>query len=113
LTAFQSVVGWRVVFGVVVGKIVCSLSPMDEELALADSVADPVEAHIHGFGSSLFDCFVADSGGTGVVGLDGSGWLWMAHVVEDGSEHGSLFAVVEQGGKFSFGGGREYWHEDG
>ena len=112
MTPFLAVVGWRVVFGVVVGEIVCSLSPVDEELALADSVADPVEAHIHGFGSSLLHCFVADAGGTGVVCLNGSGWLWMPHVVEDGVEHGGLFAVVKKGGKFGFGGGGEYWHKD-
>ena len=85
----------RVVFRVVVCKILGALAPMDEEMALADAVSDPIEAHVHGFGSSLFDGVVADAGGAGVVGLDGSGWLWVMHVFEDGSEHGCLLGIVE------------------
>jgi hypothetical protein len=39
----------RVVFRVVVGKILGALAPMDEEMALADAVPHPIKAHIHGF----------------------------------------------------------------
>ena len=95
LIAFEAMVRGRVVFGVIVGKILGAFAPVDEEMALADTIAYPIEAHIHGFGASLFDCVVANAGGACIVGLDGSGWLWVSHVVEDCSEHGSLLSVVE------------------
>ena len=82
-------------FRVVVCKIVGALAPMDKEMALADAIPHPIKAHIHGFGPSLFDGIIADAGGAGVVGLDGSGWLWVLHVFEDGSEHGGFLRIVE------------------
>ena len=48
---------------------------MDYELALLDSVSNPVKAHVNGFGPFLFDSVIGDTFGTGVVGLNGSGWL--------------------------------------
>jgi hypothetical protein len=61
--------------GKVVGEIVFTCTPMSNELALLDSVADPVEAHVYGFGSTLFDCFVGDASGACIFGLDGFGWV--------------------------------------
>jgi hypothetical protein len=68
---------------------------MDNEVALVDPISDPVEAHVDGFGSALFDCTIGDPRGTQVVSLDGGGGLWMAHINECGAEPGSLFAVVK------------------
>lgn len=82
-------------FGVVVGKVFVALAPVDKEVALTDAVSYPIETHVHGLGAALFDGVVADAGGAGVVGLDGSGWLWVMHVFEDGSEHGCLLGIVE------------------
>ena len=84
-----------VMFGEVVGQIVSPAAPVNDELALVDAIADPVETHVHGFGSALFDSAVRDASSTGVVGLDWCGWLRMAHVVQRGAQHGSLFAVEE------------------
>jgi hypothetical protein len=42
------------VLGEVVGKIVFSGTPVDYELALLHSVADPIKAHVYGFGAMLF-----------------------------------------------------------
>jgi hypothetical protein len=36
---------------------------------LADAILDPIETHVHGFGSFLFDCFVGEADGGRVVGL--------------------------------------------
>ena len=72
-------------FGEVVGQIVGTAAPVDKELALVDAVSDPVEAHVNGFGATLFDSVVCNAGGAGIVGLDGSGRLGMAHLGESGS----------------------------
>ena len=44
---------------------------MDKELLLLHLVAHPIESHVDDFGPALFDGVVDDSGGTGIVGLDG------------------------------------------
>jgi hypothetical protein len=47
-------------------KVVCIVVgaglPMNEELSLADTVADPIKAHVDGFGSALFDGGVCYAG---------------------------------------------------
>jgi hypothetical protein len=49
--------GTMVLIGVMFGKVVGSVGdtavPVDNELALADAVADPIKTHVHGFGSFL------------------------------------------------------------
>jgi hypothetical protein len=87
--------------------------PVDKELAFGDAVFDPVEAHVNGFGATLFDSVVGYAGSTGIVSLDGSGWLGMAHLGEGGAEPGTIFGIVEEGAKFGFGGGGHNSLDDG
>ena len=68
------------VFGKVIGEIVCALSPMDEKMTLANPVADPIKPHVHCFGSALFDGVIGYTGGAGIISLDGGGELWVADV---------------------------------
>ena len=100
-------------FSEVVGQIVSTVSPVDIELPLFDAVFDPVKTHIHCFGSSLFDGVVGNAGGASVVSLDGGGGLRMTRVGQDGTQHGGLFAVVEQSTQFGFSSGRENDGHDG
>ena len=51
----------RVMFCVIVGHIGYAWLPVDEELAAAGAVADPVEAHVYGFGALLFDGIICKS----------------------------------------------------
>ena len=74
-------------------------------MSLAYPVADPVKAHIHSFGATLFYGVVGDSGGAGVVSLDGRCCLGMSHVSESVAEHGGFLSVVEKGTSFGFSGG--------
>jgi hypothetical protein len=62
-------------FRKVVGLVEAALFPKDNELALTDTVTNPVEAHVNGFGSFLFNRIVGNAGSGAVVGLDGSGRL--------------------------------------
>jgi hypothetical protein len=40
---------WWMLLGEIIGIIIRSFSPVDDELSLGDAVTDPVEAHVHGF----------------------------------------------------------------
>ena len=51
----------RVMFCVIVSKIGCAWLPVDEELAAAGMVVDPVETHSDGFGALLFDGVICKS----------------------------------------------------
>jgi hypothetical protein len=63
------------------------------ELALFDSVTHPVKTHVHSFGVLLLNGVVDNAKGSGVVGLDGCGGLWMAHFFEGSAEWDSFFGV--------------------
>ena len=58
---FLLVVHCWMVFGEVVRSIVVCFTPVDAEVALADAVTDPVEAHIDGFGSALLVSVIGDA----------------------------------------------------
>ena len=48
-------------FCVIVGQIGYAWLQVEEELAATGAVADPVEAHVAGFGALLFDGFIKKS----------------------------------------------------
>jgi hypothetical protein len=75
--AHASVMGRRVVFSEVVGEIVGTASPVDQKLIILDAIFDPIKTHVDGFGATLLHSIISDAGGTGIVGLDGSGRLGM------------------------------------
>ena len=66
------VVPWWMMLGEVVGHIDGSLSPDELKLALLDSVLNPIESHIEGFGEFLTHGRVEDAGGGRIVIVDGS-----------------------------------------
>ena len=93
----------RVAFGEVVGIVVLAAFPVDSELTLSDSVADPIEPHVHGFGAFGFDRVVGNSGCYLVIGdyICGA-FLGVAHFFEHCSYHGAFLAIVEQSCCFWF-----------
>ena len=98
-----AVVGGAVMFGEVIGSIIFSLAPVNDELVLFDSVTDPIETLVDGFGSTLFYSVVGDSSGSAVICLDDSWGLGVSHFDESCSKCSCFFAVVEQCAEFSFG----------
>jgi hypothetical protein len=70
--------GRRIMLGEVVGLIGLFQFSVDDDLALVNPVADPVETHVHGFIGDAFSEFV--------VGLDGCGWLGMTEFFEVDAE---------------------------
>ena len=96
-------VGSGVVFCEVVSIVFSSGFPVDMELFLVHAVTDPVEAHVNGFRPLEFDVVICDACSGRVIDLDGSGWLWVAHFMEDGTYDNSFFHVGEQAGCVGFG----------
>ena len=103
--AHATMMAGGVMLGEVVSKIVGPGLPVDKKLALSDAVADPVEAHVNCFGSSLFDSVIDDAFSSGIVSFDGSGWLRPAHLFQGGSKGSALLGILEQGTNFGFSGG--------
>jgi len=91
------------VFGKVVGAITDPTSPVDNELALANTVADPVKTHVHGFGAFLFDGVVGDARSSAVVSDNGSRWLGMSKFFKSDALGDGLFSVVVEASHFGFG----------
>ena len=58
-----------------VSDVVRTFYPFDGELALLNSVANPVKTHIDGFGLVSFGGAIGDADGTGVVAEYDGGWL--------------------------------------
>jgi hypothetical protein len=56
----------RRMFGEVVGQIVGSAAPMDNEVALGNPIPNPIERHVDGFGATLLYSSICDARCTGV-----------------------------------------------
>ena len=74
-----SMMGRSVLLGEVVGMVVTASFPMYKKLTLAHTVADPIKAHVDGFGTGLLDGAIDDTSSGHVVHLERSGWLWVSH----------------------------------
>jgi len=57
------------VFGEIIGMVGTAGSPENLKLALPDSVPDPIEPHVNGFGLLLFHSVIGNAAGGAVVGL--------------------------------------------
>jgi hypothetical protein len=86
----------RMTFRIIVSLVECSFFPIDVELALADSIAYPIETHVKGFGALLFDAVDGDTGCSAIVGKHGCCWLRVAHFFQSSSHGACFFAVVEE-----------------
>ena len=92
--------------GEVVSVIGKTRGPLDFELTLASAVADPPEAHVHGFGAARFDFVIGDTSGCGVVTFDNGSGLGIAKFFESCADAAGGLAVVEKAGCFGFSGRR-------
>jgi hypothetical protein len=74
-------------------------------VALADAIADPIKAHVNGFGVALLDSVVDDAFGAGVVSLDWGCGLRPAHCDDECvAKDAVILGVDEEGAKFGFSG---------
>ena len=92
----------RMVFSGIICEIVLRTFPVDVELFLALLITNPVEMHIHGFGSALNYCVSEDANSALVVELKWSGALGVAHFGKSCSHGNGVFSVDEAGSCFGF-----------
>ena len=74
----------------------------DDELALLDTILNPVEAHVNGFGEGFLESIVGNNSGCGFVRGYGGGWLWVYHFLEGGAEYGAVLGIEEESVDFGF-----------
>ena len=78
----------RLILCVIVVNIGYKRLPVDEELAAAGTVADPVETCVDGFGALLFDGFIGKSDGVELstcMGVASWGWPSLRRSVRMGT----------------------------
>jgi hypothetical protein len=99
--AHTAVVDGRVMLGEVFSTIVCPGLPEDKDFSLAGPLLDPVETHVDGLGSLLFDGVLGESHGSGVIN---QWWhLRMTHIFERCLNGDGFLAVHVGGCNFCFG----------
>ena len=76
------VVDRRVVLRYIVALVISARHPIMPKLELRDTIAKPMETHVHGIRSLGGDCVVDHAEGRGVVRLHWGGGLGMAHFGE-------------------------------
>jgi hypothetical protein len=80
-------------FSEIISQIGVTWRPPNVKLFLFYSVFDPVEPHIHSFGSFLLDGVVDNAICGGVVSGEVSGVLVVTHLRKCGACDGALFGV--------------------
>jgi hypothetical protein len=90
-------------FGLIVGSVVGSWTPVVAKSALGVMAPQPVESHVHCFGAAWLNVVGDDAMGCAIVGLDGCGKLLVAHLFKE-VLHGDCFKGINvKGTKFGFG----------
>ena len=79
---------------------------------MADAVTDPVEMHVDGLGAFLLDGVICDASRGGIIGDDRSQRLGVSEFFEANANGAGFLGIVENGGQFSFSGGRYNFFED-
>jgi hypothetical protein len=91
--------GWVMVLGKVVGKIVFTGTPVDYELAFIDYVCRSSKSACLWIWRTFFDRFVVDASGARIVGLDGCGSLRISHLFESDVGRDTVSSILEDGGE--------------
>ena len=73
-------VGRAVMFGPIISQVCCAWAPDPSELVLGRATSQPMEPHVHGLGAFWLDVVRDNANGSGVVSLNWSGRLLMAHL---------------------------------
>ena len=99
-------------FGERISEVSTAGTVVDQELLLPDAITNPVEAHVHCFGTLLLDCVVGEAFSCGVVHLHGCGRLGMIELGERDAKRDGLPAIDVGSSNFSLGGGADDNVED-
>ena len=98
-----NVVGWRMVFGVIVRHVCCTFIPIKAELSLCRTAPEPMESHPNYFYAPLDDRVVYEACCGRIVCLDWGFRLGPSHFVEGITEGNHFSGRVVEGCEFGFG----------
>ena len=91
-----SVMRSRMMFRELIRTVQNTLLPIDMELALPDTIANPIKRHVHGFGPFLFYSVVGDTTCRAVVHDNWCWWLKkMTQFLQDVADRICFLAIVE------------------
>ena len=82
--------------GELIGKFISPTMPMDVKLTLEFTIFYPIETHVEGFRLALFHGEIDNAVNSAVVNLEGSGWLGLVYISEDGTDNGLLFVIKKE-----------------
>ena len=88
-----------------IGKVCWSWGPLDFEIALLNSVLNPMILHGDGLGSFHFGCPVGQIAGSTIIISDKGGVLGVTKINESLSVYGSVLGVQVEGRIRGFHGG--------
>ena len=102
----------RVIFGEIIGTVCFAFAPIDFELALANAIANPLEAHTNGLGLFMFHGISGDAAFRFVVGCHWGCRLGMPHFFKGNAQSTGFLAVEKERAEFGFGGaGKNFAHD--
>ena len=84
------------------GKVISPTSPVDDKFPLEFTIFYTIEIHLYDFRSTLSYGSVDNAISTAVFNLEGSNWLGMTYIGEDGMYHGLLADIKKGSTNFSF-----------
>jgi hypothetical protein len=96
------VVSRGIMFSEIISQIGVTWHPPNVKFFLFYSVFDPLEPHIHSFGSFLMDGVVDNDICVGIVSDEVSVLLVVTHLRKCGACDGAFFGVDKERSKFSF-----------
>ena len=79
--------------GELIGKAISTTTPIDMKFPSAFTIFQPIEKRVDGFITEFIHGAIDNAISTDVLNLEGRGWLGMAHIGEDGTDHGTLFGI--------------------
>ena len=93
---------WGMVFGVVFANFGASDGPVNLELALADAIPDPLEAHVKCLKPFVLDGVICKPNRCGVIDLHISGGLGMSEFFKCRTDWYGVHGVWKSGAEFGF-----------
>ena len=89
---------------VIVRIVVCTLVPIEEQLLLCGSIAEPIEPHVPSFRSFLTNVCVYEGTGCGIIGLNGGKWLGMVQGFKSSADRNGNLTVAKDTSCFDLSG---------
>jgi hypothetical protein len=104
LIAHEFVMGWRMMFGKIIGSVGSPGGPVEVKLLLSIAIFKPVVTHVKSFRLFHADLSMENAVSSGIVSLKRSSRMWMAHFYESSAYGNCLLGIEKEAAGFSFRG---------